>query len=400
MSLTSKPEPKKVPKSEQTHFTETDDGITFDNARFKTPAPLAKDWSALFERFGLDENEFELEPGSAVRMGSWDQSSRQGGDRDFVQLYSFRAHFRRRAAKPISDEEVEERARALRSFRPSRVKPRKNAGDRVAAVINLADFQASKAEGGGIDGLTRRLTDGLENVQSWIDRLRASYNLEEVIIVNNGDAIEGCAGNYASQMFTVGMNHRQQYNYVLDMWDLYARTLFPQFEYRQFVSVLSNHGEMGRLGAAKNQTGDSDSADGFLAEALKRVYDATPSFSDVEWTIPHDEMNVFTETRQGVKLAFNHGHKIPGSDASGFEKWLSSQVRGCRDAWEADIWTTAHRHNFQAWDLGSCSVFQCPSMDGGSKWLRDSTGRYSTSGILAYVVGKHSKLKWSDMAFL
>ena len=43
MSLTSKPEPKKVPKSEQTHFTETDDGITFDNARFKTATPKAKD---------------------------------------------------------------------------------------------------------------------------------------------------------------------------------------------------------------------------------------------------------------------------------------------------------------------------------------------------------------------
>ena len=154
MSLTNKPEPKKVPKSEQTHFTETDDGITFDNARFKTATPKAKDWSALFERCGLDENEFELEPGSAVRMGSWDQSAAYKGDRDVVQLFSFRAHFRRRAAKPITDEEVEQRREQLRSFTlPPR--PPRSGGEEVAAVINLADIQGGKSEGGGVAEIGR-----------------------------------------------------------------------------------------------------------------------------------------------------------------------------------------------------------------------------------------------------
>jgi hypothetical protein len=50
--------------------------------------------------------------------------------------------------------------------------------------------------------------------------------------------------------------------------------------------------------------------------------------------------------------------------------------------------------------MGSCSVFQAPSLDGGSKWLTDMTGRYSRSGILAYLVGEHAPLGWSDMAFL
>jgi hypothetical protein len=102
----------------------------------------------------------------------------------------------------------------------------------------------------------------------------------------------------------------------------------------------------------------------------------------------------------GVPLAFTHGHKIPGSDATGFEKWLNGQVRGDANAHAAKVWVTAHRHNFQAFDLGSTSVFQCPSLDGGSKWLTDMTGRYSRSGILAFLVGEHSKLGWSDLAFL
>jgi hypothetical protein len=99
-------------------------------------------------------------------------------------------------------------------------------------------------------------------------------------------------------------------------------------------------------------------------------------------------------------MAYNHGHKIPGSDAGGFEKWLNGQSRSDPRVNEARIWVTAHRHNFQSWDLGSAWGFQCPSADGGSKWLRDMTGRWSRSGILAFLVGEHDPLGWSDMAFL
>jgi hypothetical protein len=164
------------------------------------------------------------------------------------------------------------------------------------------------------------------------------------------------------------------------------------------VSVLCNHGEFGRMGGPKSQTSDSDNAGGFLAETLRRVLDR-PEFGHVEWTIPHDDMNVYADVA-GVPMGFNHGHKIPGNDASGFEKWLNGQVRGDHHAHAARIWQTAHRHHFAAWDMGSCSVFQAPSLDGGSKWLTDMTGRYSRSGILAYLVGEHAPLGWSDMAFL
>ena len=183
------------------------------------------------------------------------------------------------------------------------------------------------------------------------------------------------------------------------MWEQYARNLFPRYERARFVSVLCNHGEFGRMGTGKNQTSDSDNAGGFLAECLQRTLKDHAAFEHVEWTIPHDEMNVYADVA-GVLMAFNHGHKIPGSDASGFEKWLNGQVRGDHQAHAARIWQTAHRHHFAAWDMGSCSVFQAPSLDGGSKWLTDLTGRYSRAGILAYLVGQHAPLGWSDMAFL
>jgi hypothetical protein len=377
------------------------DGGQFEDVTLDAPV-VDSDFSRVFRIFQQDPNEFEIVD-DTVRMSTWQQSkATDDGTRDLVQLYSYSARFKRKPKQRLSDDEIATRRKAIQSWklRPGATKKAKasHSGAPVAAVINLADIQGGKSEGGGVAATQQRLHDGLENVTRWLDRMAGDYNLTEVVLVNNGDPMENCAGNYAAQLFTVELNHRGQMNFVLDVWEQYARHLFPRFEKARFVSVLCNHGEFGRMGAAKNQTSDSDNAGGFLAETLRRVLDR-PEFAHVQWTIPHDEMNVYADVA-GVPMAFNHGHKIPGNDAAGFEKWLNGQVRGDHNAHKARIWQTAHRHHFAAWDMGSCSVFQAPSLDGGSKWLTDMTGRYSRSGILAYLVGDHAPLGWSDMAFL
>lgn len=375
------------------------DGGEFTDVHLDAPVE-ADDWSRVFRIFQLAADEFEV-VGDTVRMSTWQQSkATDDGSRDLVQLYSYSARFKRKPKARLSDADIEAHRKAVQSWRlPTKRKRGPNGGvPSVAAVINLADIQGGKSEGGGVEATRQRLEDGLLNVDRWLARMWDAYDIDEIVLVNNGDPMENCAGNYAAQLFTVELNHRGQMNFVLDVWEQYARHLFPQFDRAQFVSVLCNHGEFGRMGAAKSQTSDSDNAGGFLAETLRRVLDR-PEFAHVQWTIPHDEMNVYTDVA-GVPMAFNHGHKIPGSDAAGFEKWLNGQVRGDTQAHAARIWQTAHRHHFAAWDMGSCSVFQAPSLDGGSKWLKDLTGRYSRSGILAYLVGEHAPLGWSDMAFL
>lgn len=375
----------------------TPDGAQANNV--VVDSPILDDWAPVFELFNLSADEFEVVD-DTVRMSTWQQSKRtEDGARDTVQLYSYSARFRRKPKQRLSDAEIETRRDDLRKWRPRKATTTKTAGTPVAAVINLADIQGGKSEGGGVAATQQRLLDGLENVQRYLDRVRREHNVNEVVLVNNGDPLENCAGNYAAQMFTVELNLRGQMNFVLDVWEQYAKHLFPQFEKAQFVSVLCNHGELGRMGSSKNQTSDSDNAGGFLAETLRRILDARPEFGHVEWTIPHDEMTVYP-TIAGVQCAFNHGHKIPGSDAAGFEKWLNGQVRSDPRAHAAKVWQTAHRHNWQTWDMGSCFVHQAPSMDGGSKWLRDLTGRWSRSGIIGYLVGQHDRLNVSDWAFL
>jgi len=285
---------------------------------------------------------------------------------------------------------------------PKRI-PGSGLGAEVAAVVNLADMQAHKAESGGVDALLERMYDGLENTQAYINRQRKTgRNINELVLVNNGDPFEGIAGNYANQTHTVQGGLRAQQNTVLDIWEAYSRELFPQFDKGQFVTVHCNHTQYGRQGgAAKSTTGDEDTGSAFLAETLQRILKGRAEFEQVKFTIPHDEMNVYADIA-GVPVGFNHGHKIPGNDASGFEKWLNGQVRGDAQAYAARIWITAHRHHLAYWDMGSCSVFQCPSCEGdsSSKWLRDMTGRFSRSGILAMLIGNHEQLGWSDQAFL
>lgn len=370
-----------------------------DFTGIKSRGPLSN-WDHIFTKFDLDPELFEI-IGDTVRASTWQTSKRtENGDRDVANLYAYRASFRRKTTNAVTEADILDAQKRARAWKLPRRIPGTGLGEPVAAILNLADMQLFKSEGGGVDATLDRLYDGLENFQRNLNEKRRHLNVNELVIVNNGDPFEGIAGNYASQTHTVQGGLRAQMNLVLDVWSSYSRELFPQFDRGQFVSVLCNHTEFGRQGgAAKSITSDSDNGSAFLAETLKRVLEVQPAFDHVDFTIPHDEMNVYTEAA-GVPMAFNHGHKIPGSDAAGFEKWLNGQARGDERAHEARIWVTAHRHNFQAWDLGSTFGFSCPSCDGGSKWLRDATGKFSRSGLLTFMVGNHHPLGWSDMAFL
>lgn len=360
-----------------------------------------KSWDHIFEFMELDPDEFEIAD-DTIKASVWQQSAldKNTGERSTVKLRSYRARFRKRVEAPIPREDVAELIEYARSWRlPSA--PPKLPGTPVAAILNLADMQLFKAEGGGVKATLARLDHALTSFRHHIDEVRArGLNLNELVIVNNGDPFEGIAGNYANQAHTVEGGLRAQMNAVLDVWLMFARELYPLFERRQFVSVLCNHTQFGRQGGAKDAiTGDEDNGGAFLAETLERILHATPGFEDVRFTIPHDEMNVYTGAA-GIPLGFNHGHKIPKSDASGFEQWLNGQVRYDERAHAVRLWVTAHRHNLQMFDLGSTSVLQTPSCDGGSKWLTDTTGKHSNSGVVSILVGEHHRLGWSDLTFL
>jgi hypothetical protein len=226
-------------------------------------------------------------------------------------------------------------------------------------------------------------------------------HIEQIAFVNMGDPVEGCMNeHYASQTFSVELNQREQLLVALDLWTAGVSRLADLAQKTKFISTLSNHGEWTRRGG-KAITTDSDSADGFLADALKRIL--KPHNMIDEWHIPHDQMTMQVNL-SGMECAFTHGHKIRGKEV----EWVRGQtLRLLREnGTEPRLWFSGHYHHFRSHDYGPFTFFQCPSLDtdgspsGGSKWFSDSTGQYSSPGTLTMLVGEHDRRGWSDLAVL
>jgi hypothetical protein len=362
------------------------------------PTEMGGDWNAVLRGFGLDPDIFEIVD-DTVRMSKWQSSKRlENGDRDIIWLYSYKARFKRKNLTALPDTEIDNIRTYVQKWKsvPKTVTPISTEKGSTL-VVCWADQQLGKSAGGGTDATVERIIDSYQaTIQRVKDLRKIGRNIEKIAIVNMGDPVEGCDGNYASQLFTVELTQRQQLLLAIDLWAQGIRQLSPLAEEAEFISVLCNHGEWMRRGG-KAVTSDSDNAGGFLTDAVKRVLDGRPETDKLKWNIPHDEM-ITTSVLSGVKVAFTHGHKISGKEV----EWLRGQsIKILREEGrEPDIWVTAHKHHLQVQDFGPWYRFQCPSNDGGSKWYTDMSGNWSTPGTLTFLVGNHDPKGWSDMAVL
>jgi len=335
-------------------------------------------------------------------MSKWQSSKRlENGDRDLIWLYSYKAVFTRRSTPKVSEDDIEEIRANIRSFKPSKGNPKGVTQDPSTFVVLWADWQLAKSASGGVKATVKRVLDSFEKTTKRVEELqKTGRNIEQIAFVNMGDPVEGCDGHYASQLFSVEQTQRQQLLTALDLWTTGVTTLSGLAEKTKFISTLSNHGEWQRRGG-RNITTDSDSADGFLADTLKRILDGYDVVDD--WHIPHDQMTMQVNL-SGIEVAFTHGHKIAGKEL----EWLRAQsLRLLRDnGAEPRIWFTAHKHHIKVDDFGAFTRFQCPSLDtdgstsGGSKWFTDISGIWSSPGTMTLLVGQHDKKGWSDLAVL
>jgi hypothetical protein len=365
--------------------------------------PIGDDWSAVLKSFGLDPNVFEV-VGDKVRMSKWQQSARSSnGDRDMVWLYSYRATFARKKTPTIDDNDIKRIRANIRSFKPSKQASNGIKQEPSTFVFLAADWQLGKSASGGPAATVKRVLDSYEKTVERIEELKKTgRNIEQIAFVNMGDPIEGCSNDwYPSQLFSVQLTQREQLLLALDLWTTGVSMFSGLAPKMKFISTLSNHGEWNRRNG-KSQSTDSDSADGFLSDTLKRILDDKNMVD--EWVIPHDEMSV-TSNLSGMECAFTHGHKIARNE---FE-WLRGQsLRLLRDnGQEPKIWFTGHRHSIDVKDWGVFTRFQAPSQESsgltsssGSKYFTDQTGKWSSPGSMTLLVGKHDLRGWSDLAVL
>lgn len=373
---------------------------------------LNGDFGFLYRHFRMDPTKWRVVD-NCFSASSWEQSARaKSGDRDRVWLYAYKGlRFQLiDGVEQFTEDDLASFRKRLDKWRPRPAKASSKAvGASATLAVKWADWQAGK---GDIAALEARVLDSIEQTVERARELRKlGRNVTSLAIANMGDPIEGCYGQYDSQAFTVTATKRQQLNAVLDLWATGIRELAPLFEDVLFVSVLSNHGEWTRPpgGSTKPVTSDSDNADGFLADRLRRELAGRPGLDHVRFRIPHDEMTVAVEM-SGVQVALAHGHKMPGSPKE--LAWLQAQsLRILRDQGvEPRLWFTAHRHHLDVKDLGAFFRIQCPTLEiAPSKWYTDVTGLWSTPGTLTCLVGEHERAGgplvsggrgWSDLAVL
>jgi hypothetical protein len=365
--------------------------------------PVGTDWSPILISFGLDPAIFEVAD-DKVRMSKFQQSKRlENGDRDLIWLYAYRATFTRRKVAKITDLDIDSIRKNIRAFKPLKTASKGISQEPSTFVFLASDWQLGKSASGGPEATIKRVLDSFEKTVKRIEELKKTgRNIEQIAFVNMGDPVEGCSNEfYPSQLFSVQLTQREQLLLALDLWTTGVTMFAGLAPKTKFISTLSNHGEWNRRNG-KSQSTDSDSADGFLSDTLKRILE-DKNIVD-EWVIPHDEMSV-TSDLSGMNCAFTHGHKIARNE---FE-WLRGQsLRLLRDnGEEPKIWFTGHRHHIKIDDFGVFTRFQCPSQESdglssssGSKYFVDNTGRWSSPGSMTLLVGRHDLRGWSDLAVL
>lgn len=367
------------------------DGGEFTDVRSDKPLELHGDWDHVFRQFKLDPDEFELLD-DTIRCSTWQQSARaKDGTRDAIQLYSYRARFRRKIAG-LAD--VKDLTESLRAWRPApRQAPRGlRPSTPVTMFVGWADWQLGKGEGDGTAGTTQRVLDSFEAVQARITDLRKQgLNIERLLLANMGDHTEAVTGHYTSQTYSVDLNQRDQLNLAIELNLTGIKALAPMVEHTTYAACLCNHGHWQRLGG-KQITDDADNSTGFIGDTLKTVCDLHPALSHMDWLIPRDEM-ITTGTFSGVNVAMAHGHKIGGNE----ETWLAKQaqwLQATRD-FRPQLWATAHRHTASLEDLGPYHRIQCTTNDPGSKSFTDGTGKFSTRGTTTFLIGEHDPRRFS-----
>lgn len=386
----------------RTSFEPGPDGSVGFETTSEKPLLVQTDWSHVFEKFGLSTNDFVIID-DTVRVSTWQQSKRlDDGSRDIVDLYSYRARFAKKVAGELTEEEY---AQILdRVWAPEYEDIPAVSGDPCTFVVCLADLQLGKNEGGGVKATVERFEAALARSVTRIRELRAQgRNIERIAVLNMGDPVEGCDGNYAQQTYTVEINQRDQLVLALNLFLKACLTLEPLAENFTFASVLCNHGEWNRH-KGKSFTDDADNAGGFLADTLRMLMEGkSTKFESWDWVIARDEM-VITANLSGVDMAMTHGHKMPASsdNIKGENTWLQNQSLGLlhHTGVQPRLWVTAHRHHSMVLDFGPWWRIQCSALDGGSKWFYDSAGKWSTMGVTTFLAGKHDERGFSDYLVL
>jgi hypothetical protein len=91
----------------------------------------------------------------------------------------------------------------------------------------------------------------------------------------------------------------------------------------------------------------------------------------------------------GTIVGFAHGHQGRGKGAAPHLKvidWWRNQAHGQQPIGDATLLVTGHFHYLALTRDGAKTHLQVPTLDGGSDWFRNTSGKETAPGIATFVV--------------
>lgn len=342
-----------------------------------SPVPLPY-WDDIIRHLGYDPAVYEIvEP---VKVSSWDVQTTDGTQ----QLWSYKAGIRLRSSQ-VATIDYDDLIREVKRHRP--MKEMVVDGD-LTMIVCLADWQIGKHDNDGVKGTIERIMQMIDDVERRIRDLKLiGRNIAKLIIIGMGDMIEGCDGNYASQIWNVELNRREQIRVTRRLIYMAITRWAKLVPAVTVTCVPGNHGENRKDGKAFTNPGDND--DVAVFEIIAEVLAENPkAYGHVEFHIPENETNI-TFNIGGTIIGFTHGHitKGGGTPQAKIKSWWEDQTFAHRPVGDAQILVTAHYHHFSVIEYGPKIHIQCPTVDGGSEWWADLDGADSRQGTLTFLVG-------------
>jgi hypothetical protein len=365
---------KKYPSGWEPSVLETENYVEAVSGHFERPT----DETELIEAWNLNSNEWFIVPGTLL-VNRWQMAGEW--------QYQYKAKLERLSAPRLDADEL---LKNLKNFKPPKTPA---STSETAFLVCLSDFQIGKADGDGTEGTVRRILQAHQRIVARAKQLKPS----SIYVVGMGDLVENCDGHYPSQTFTVELDRRQQVRVVRRL----IRDLVVDLSRLGIPMVVSgvagNHGENRKDGKAFTGPGDNDDVAVFemIAEALQTNEEA---FGHVSFYIPDDRLELLLEI-YGWRVGFHHGH-IAGRGATPQQKqqnwWKDHAFQGSLIG-DADYLVTGHYHHLSVVDHGPRVHFQCPAMDGGSRWWEERGGGISKSGILTLTIDANG---WDNLRVL
>jgi len=344
-----------------------------------------QDWSAIIRELGLDPEAWTVDESQPVQVRTWDS----GDKRNFY----YRATVI--PASTASTPDVDDLIREVKRRKP---KPPEDVLAERSLVVLLSDWQAGKADHGGVEALVERLMALKDAVPRRVKEAhRTGRPISQLTVIGMGDLVEGCDGHYDQQTFGVELDRRQQVKLVRRVLTMMLSE-WAKLPVRIVVgAVPGNHGENRRGG--KSFTTFEDNDDLAVFEQVQEILGANPdAFGHIAWVIPDGDMTITLDVC-GTVVAFAHGHQFAGSGIplNKARTWWQKKMAAKHPTGDADVLCFGHFHHLQCLQDGPRTIFGCPSNDGGSRWFEERGGPTTACGTLTFVADKDG---WHDLRIL